>query len=117
MLYDNNSGSISHDVKKGMYSLSFNGHEYNMHFCEFANIYRKLAAIDIEEWLLATDDKHDSHTLVLFRSNQQFTLTLVEMVGVIDLFEGAMFALKLRDLVYRSNALMVSSAKAELVSA
>lgn len=102
MLYDTKSGSISYNIKKSLYTLTFKDQEYSMHFCEFINVYRKINSINFDVCLLSTDSKYDTNKLVLFRSNKILKLSLLEMVQVKDLFEGAMFSLKLRDLLYRS---------------
>ena len=74
-----------------------------MRYTEFFLLHKKLNSFNIDAMLFDLTDKPDHNKILLQQGKCKITCTLHQLIGLKELLDGAMFYIRLQDILYKNS--------------
>jgi hypothetical protein len=102
-LFNSPAGNIKTTTKFTVLAGNFNGFDFEMRYTEFFLLHKKLNNFNIPAMLFDLSDRPDNHKIVLQQGKCKISCTLHQLITLKELFNGAMFFVRLQDVLYKNN--------------
>lgn len=102
-LFNSKAGHIKTSKKLTVLEGNFNGFDFEMRYTEFFLLHKKLNSFNIAAMLFDLSDKPDYNKILLQQGKCKITCTLYQLIAIKELFNGAMFFIRLQDVLYKNS--------------
>jgi|GEM_PF-5946891 len=100
ILFSSEAGYIKTSTKFTVLDGSFWGVNFEMHYTEFFLLNNKLNSFNLSTMLFDLSDKPDCTKILLQQGKCKITCTLQQLIALKNLFNGAMFYVRMQDILY-----------------
>ncbi|TAF43690.1 MAG: hypothetical protein EAZ51_06820 [Sphingobacteriales bacterium] len=101
-LFSSQAGYIKTSTKFTVLEGRFLGVSFEMRYTEFFLLHQKLNSFNIGVMLFDLSDKPDDNKIRLQQGKCKITCTLQQLIALKNLFNGAMFYIRMQDVLYKN---------------
>lgn len=103
ILFSHPTGFIKTTEKVTFLMGCFNGFSFEMRYTEFYLLHKKLNKFSIPAMLYDLSDKPDCNKIQLQQGKCKINCSLYHLIALKELFNGAMFFIRLQDILYNNS--------------
>ncbi len=102
-LFNSPAGYIKTTPKFIVLAGNFLGVDFEMRYTEFFLLHKKLNNFNIQAMLYDLSDKPDDNKILLQQGKCKITCSLHQLITLKELFNGAMYYVRLQDVLYKNS--------------